>query len=283
MNLFDRLINTTLDQQPHLSPLRIVVEKELLHHDILRILSHHHLLTDLTFIGGTALRICHGGVRLSEDLDFTGGHNFSHSDLATMGEILTQKLNEKYGLEVSVSEPQKVAKNVATWKIKIITQPAQKHLPTQRINIDICTVPSYTNKPMMLLNPYHIDMGTNGLIIQAQSKEEIYTDKLLAFAFRPNRIKYRDLWDILWLYQQSIHPHYELIDNKLTDRQLTKKYFLDAFNERLNLLLQDPKHFKYFKQEMSRFLPSQNLQIIQQNNFWAFLLDLLKELVKKIN
>jgi len=57
-------------------------------------------------------------------------------------------------------------------------------------------------QPMMLLNPYGIDMGTNGLILQAQSHEEIYTDKLLAFAFRPNRIKQRDLWDISWLHQR---------------------------------------------------------------------------------
>lgn len=33
---------------------------------------------------------------------------------------------------------------------------------------------------MILLNPYGVDMGTSGLIIQAQSQEEIYTDKLLA-------------------------------------------------------------------------------------------------------
>jgi hypothetical protein len=38
----------------------------------------------------------------------------------------------------------------------------------------------------MLINPYGVDMGTNGLIIQAQSREEIYTDKLLEFALRPN-------------------------------------------------------------------------------------------------
>ena len=76
MNLFDQLVDEALKNQPHLSPLRIVVEKELLHHDILRILNQNQMLANLTFIGGTCLRTCYGGIRLSEDLDFTGGKGF---------------------------------------------------------------------------------------------------------------------------------------------------------------------------------------------------------------
>ena len=88
MNLFDTLVHEALENQPDLAPLKIVVEKELLHHDILRILSENRLLTDLTFIGGTCLRTCYGGIRLSEDLDFTGGKNFSHETLSAMGNII---------------------------------------------------------------------------------------------------------------------------------------------------------------------------------------------------
>src|ERR1700722_17012996 len=105
MNLFDQLVKEALKNQPNLSPLKIVVEKELLHHDILRILNQNNLLTNLTFIGGTCLRICYGGIRLSEDLDFTGGHDFSRDSLSTMGQIITDSLSEKYGLQVTVSEP----------------------------------------------------------------------------------------------------------------------------------------------------------------------------------
>ncbi|HQZ87995.1 MAG TPA: nucleotidyl transferase AbiEii/AbiGii toxin family protein, partial [Gammaproteobacteria bacterium] len=151
MNLFDQLVTEALKNQPNLSSLRIVVEKELLHHDILRTLSQNNLLTDLTFIGGTCLRACYGGIRLSEDLDFTGGKGFSRNSLSTMGRILTHSLNEKYGLQVSVSEPVKDIKNVDTWKIKIETRPQQKNLPAQQINIDICAISSYEKQPMVLL------------------------------------------------------------------------------------------------------------------------------------
>jgi hypothetical protein len=57
---------------------------------------------------------------------------------------------------------------------------------------------------MMLRNLYGIDLGTSGLILQAQSREEIFADRIIAIAFRDNRIKNRDLWDIAWLTQQGV-------------------------------------------------------------------------------
>lgn len=103
MNLFDRLVDEALSKQPKLSPLRVAVEKELLHHDILRILSHNHLLKHLTFIGGTCLRACYGGIRLSEDLIFTGGRDFSRESLSNLAQCLKETLFTKYGLGVVVS------------------------------------------------------------------------------------------------------------------------------------------------------------------------------------
>jgi predicted nucleotidyltransferase component of viral defense system len=173
MNLFDQLVTRAIQHQPDLSSLRVVVEKELLHHDILRILHDEGLLQNLSFIGGTCLRACYGSHRLSEDLDFTGGHEFSRDNLSSMGKILVAKLQHKYGLHVSVDEPMKDKKNVDTWKLKIQTRPDSKHLPAQRIHIDICLVPSYEIRPMMLINPYGVEMGTSNLVLSAQSREEI--------------------------------------------------------------------------------------------------------------
>ena len=280
MKLFDELVTEALKNQPNLLSLRVVVEKELLHHDILRTLSQNNLLTDLTFIGGTCLRTCYGGIRLSEDLDFTGGRDFTRNCLSTMGCILTDTLKEKYGLEVIVKEPLKDINNVDTWKIKIETKPKQKHLSVQRINIDICAVPSYEKQPMLLINPYGVDMGTSGLVIQAQSREEIYADKLLAFAFRPNRLKYRDFWDMIWLHQQGLKPRFELIPNKLNDRNLTSEYFIDQFNKRQKLLEEDNKLEIAFKKEMHRFLPVK--EIVDQGDLWDFIVYLMSELGNQV-
>ena len=284
MNLFDRLVTEALKNQPKLSTLRIVVEKELLHHDILKILSHNNLLKDLTFIGGTCLRACYGAVRLSEDLDFTGGSNFSRKSLANMGQVLIDSLQNKYGLLVKVSEPIKDKQNVDTWKIKIQTKPKQKNLPSQHINIDICAVTSYEKRPMMLINPYGVDLGTSGLIIQSQSLEEIYTDKLLAFALRTNRIKYRDLWDIIWLHNRGLKPAFHLVLAKLKNRNISLNDFLYLFNERKKLLIENRSIQLEFKQEMCRFLPTEQIDnILQQNNLWDFLIFLITDLGDKIN
>jgi predicted nucleotidyltransferase component of viral defense system len=270
MNLFDKLVDEALKNQPTLLNLRIVVEKELLHHDILRILSEHGLLKGLTFIGGTALRSCYSGNRLSEDLDFTGGINFTRSSLSDMGQILTKSIYNKYGLHVTVSEPQKDSSNVDTWKLRIITRAEQRNLPAQRINIDICALPSYKSRPMMLINPYKVDMGTNGLIIQVQSLEEIYTDKIIAFALRSNRIKHRDLWDILWLRQKGIVPKIELIPHKLKDRKCNINEFLKLLTERVKLL-EDKRLREEFLKEMERFLPLEQIRIASQTDMWVLI------------
>ena len=47
MNLFDRLVDQALEGQSGLEPLRVVVEKELLHHDILREMGAADLLNGL--------------------------------------------------------------------------------------------------------------------------------------------------------------------------------------------------------------------------------------------
>ena len=284
MSLFDQLVDEALKNQQSLSPLRVVVEKELLHHDILRILSSTGMLERLTFIGGTCLRACYGSNRLSEDLDFTGGTDFNRENLSAMSQILVDSLKTKYGLQVDVSEPLLDEGKVKTWKLKVQTRPDRiNDLPAQRINIDVCAIPSYQVRPMMLLNPYGVDMGTSGLILQVESREEIFTDKLVAFALRRNRIKYRDLWDITWLCQQNIKPQIDLIPKKLKDHQCERQHFLQLFNERLLILQDNPKTAIEFRNEMRRFLPTELVSQTSDNPaFWNFVIVLMDGLYEQI-
>ena len=277
MSLFDELVDEALNNKQELAPLRIVVEKELLHRDILRVLSGAGLLTQLTFIGGTCLRACYGSNRLSEDLDFTGGSDFSRDQLAAMSNILIESLKGKYGLEINVTDPVREEGNVDTWKLKVQTRPGRKDIPAQRINIDVCAIPSYQPRPMALLNPYGVEMGTSGLILQAQSREEIFADKLVAFALRPNRLKNRDLWDIAWLNQQQIKPALGLIKNKLNDHHAQTDAYLNAFAERSASLNKDPEIAKEFRKEMARFLPNETVkETVNSEKFWEYLSNLLE-------
>lgn len=277
MNLFDRLVTQGLKNQGALAPLQIVVEKELLHHDILREMSTAGLLRSLTFIGGTCLRACYGSNRLSEDLDFTGGHNFKRETLTELGGLLVERLQTKYNLQVKVIAPVKEIGNVDTWKLKIVNRLLANNLPSQRIHIDICAIPSYDRQPMLLRNHYGVDMGTSGLIIQAQSREEILADKMIAFALRPNRIKHRDLWDIGWLKQQGISLPLELIPKKIADHQRNLENFLALIEERNRQLFHEPAMRKDFINEMRRFLPPQvTAETVENENFWIYLTNLLR-------
>lgn len=283
MSLFDELVDEAINNKLALAPLRVVVEKELLHHDILRVLSGAGLLSQLTFIGGTCLRACYGSSRLSEDLDFTGGVDFTRDQLAAMSSTLIQSLKAKYGLEINVTDPVREEGNVDTWKLKVQTRPGRKDIPAQRINIDVCAIPSYQPRPMALRNPYGIEMGTSGLILQAQSREEIFADKLVAFALRPNRLKNRDLWDIAWLHQQQIKPALDLIKNKLNDHHTPTDAYLNAFTERYASLNKDPEIAKAFRKEMARFLPNETVkETVNSEKFWHYLAHLMEDYLAQI-
>lgn len=278
MNLFDQLVTQALQANRELSPLRVVVEKELLHHDILREMAEAGLLQNLTFMGGTCLRACYGSNRLSEDLDFTGGADFKREQLQALGEVLVKRLQSKYGLAIEVSEPRRETGNVDTWKLKVITHPEQPHLPMQRINIDICAIPSYEPRPMVLRNHYGVEMGTSGLIIQAESRAEILANKLVALALRPNRIKNRDLWDIAWLRQQTVDVPLPLVLNKLTDHKQTTDGFSVLLQQRLQQLQADPQVQADFQQEMRRFLPpAVAARTVENPQFWVYLSNTVQE------
>lgn len=280
MNLFDSLVDSALKSQPDLVILRMVVEKEILHHDILREMAKAGLLEGLTFIGGTCLRDCYGSFRLSEDLDFTGGTNFDRKTLASLGDVLVTKLYEKYGLTVSVAEPIRETGNVNTWKLKMVTRTGQTHLPEQRINIDICSIVSHEKQPAMLRNYYNIDLGTSGLIINAESRDEILADKVIALALRPNRVKNRDLWDILYLINQNAAIKPDLIELKQVDRHITPVEFNQKLSERLESL---SSHFDEYCFEMQRFLPvSQYSRITEQAGYWEYLLTVIREIKEKV-
>ena len=278
MNLFDRLVEEAMRASPELTSVRAVVEKELLHHDILREMNAAGLLAGMTFIGGTCLRACYGSPRLSEDLDFTGGQDFTRQTLGSLASVLIARLEKKYSLKVQVAEPMKETLGVDTWKMTLLTHPERKDLPPQRIHIDICAVPSHISRPMMLRNFYGIDMGTSGLIIRAQSREEILADKLIALAFRPNRIKNRDLWDILWLKQQGIEMPSALIPVKIADHRREELEFMDQIRLRSASLGADPSVRMAFIDEMRRFLPAKTVAAtLEKEDFWAYLTALIQE------
>jgi predicted nucleotidyltransferase component of viral defense system len=282
VSLFDRLVDEALRSRADHAVLRPVVEKELLHHDIFREMGAAGLLAGLTFIGGTCLRACYGSPRLSEDLDFTGGADFRREDLAGLAEVLTERLSTRYELPVRVSEPKQTGGRVSTWKLRIETRPEQRHLPAQRIHLDICALPSYDARPMTLRNLYEVDLGTSGLILRAESREEILADKLIALAFRENRLKNRDLWDMAWLTQRGVELPTDLIPKKIRDHGRDGDEFRNCLSDRVEHLGTDEARANFLN-EMRRFLPSATVEeTLQKDEYWQWLRGVVVELSRLV-
>lgn len=263
--------------EPGRSHMRPVIEKELLHYDILFILDQENLLENLVFQGGTSLRLCYGATRFSEDLDFAGGTNFQTKQLILMKDCLESYLGARYGLEVQVKEPKELQQlpenhgiHVSKWQIRILTHPERRELPKQMITLEVANVPAYTKEVRSLTHNYiFLPDGYNDILIMSENLNEIMADKLIAFVNCIGYIRYRDLWDFRWLKQQGAILDVEFIRKKIKD------YSIENYDKKLNRSInQIPTiiHSLEFKAQISRFIPLETQErTLHKEKFYDFL------------
>lgn len=265
-------IRQIVQANPEYSAITPVIEKEILHHDIMDVLIKQGALQALTFIGGTSLRMCYGSARLSEDLDFNGGHNFKPSDFDGLECEIQKQIQNKYETEVWVNKPsQNKQGNTSSWKISIVKEANRPDLPRQKMHIDVCAIPSFDIEKKPLLNHYNIVVPTEGILVPVQSLSEILADKLIALAYRARRIKPRDVWDIVWIKQRGIALSKDLVEKKLAARNKKINDFKGALTLQLTKLMQNDEVRKDFNMEMSRFIPQKIKERTLDNpDYWAY-------------
>jgi len=274
-NLFvDRAMDTK--ERAHMRP---AVAKELLHYDILFSLDKNNLLDKLTFQGGTCLRLCYGAQRLSEDLDFVGGKDFTTVDLIDIKVCLEKYIGERYGLEITVKEPKEMAEitekediKIDKWQIRVTTSPERKDLPKQKIKLEIANIPAYSRIPKALQENYDVlPDGYSDMLVISETLDEIMADKLISLVSCQRYIRHRDIWDLRWLKQQGATINPEYIVSKIRD------YRVDDYPEKLNEMvnrLEEIIRGKDFQDEMSRFIPVDvQERTLQKNKFIDFLIN----------
>ncbi|WP_324723390.1 nucleotidyl transferase AbiEii/AbiGii toxin family protein [Lelliottia sp. JS-SCA-14] len=257
--------------------MRPVIEKELLHYDILFCLDANGLLDQLTFQGGTSLRLCYGAPRFSEDLDFSGGVDFNSKQLQAMKTCLERYIGDRYGFEVSVKEPAELKDepeyaglNVDKWQVSITTAPERRDLPRQRIKIEVANIPSYSREPKALLANYEfLPDGYSDTLVLAESLDEIMADKLVSLVNTQRYVRNRDIWDLRWLKQQGAIVRMDWIKNKVSD------YSVEDYSGKVaTMLARLPDIIKgdAFRNEMARFIP-QDVQerTLHKEKFFIFL------------
>ena len=265
-------IRHIVESNPEYAAITPVIEKEILHHDIIDVMVKQGAMQSLVFIGGTSLRMCYNASRLSEDLDFNGGHDFKPAHFDGLEVEIQKYIQNKYETEVWVNKPiEDVQGNTTSWKISIVKEANRPDLPRQKMHIDVCAIPSFDVEKRPLLNHYNIVVPTEGLLIPVQSLQETLADKLIALAYRARRIKPRDVWDIVWIKQRGINLSLDLVDNKLAARGKQKKDFIEALQIQLEKLMQDDDVRNDFNMEMSRFIPQQiKERTIDNPEYWPY-------------
>lgn len=283
---FNVLVNAAMSKPGH-GLMRPVIEKELLHYDILFALSREGLLNDFVFQGGTSLRLCYGGTRYSEDLDFAGGADFSTPRLLEIKNVVEGYLGKRYALKVSIKQPAelKAAPNygdvkVNRWQVSVETDPGRKDTPNQKIKLEVASVPAHTRMLRPLQQNYDfLPDGYDTIVLPVQTMDEILADKLIALPTCTRYIRHRDIWDIAWLSQQRANLKLELIKAKIED------YGVEDYVEMVNRFratLTDIVNGEDFRNQMQRFIPMDvQDRTLNQDGFTDYLISMNDELLQQ--
>lgn len=270
---YEQLVARAMED-PARKAMRPVIEKELLHFDILYALDREGLLDALTFQGGTCLRLCQGSPRFSEDLDFVGDRDFKHEDFTRIKECIEEYVSRRYRLDVTVKAPRELRDDpryadvrVDKWQVAVVTAPMRPDVPKQRIKLEIANIPAYTREAHAIqINYPFLPDGYSDLLLVTESNDEIMADKLVSLVNTKKYVRHRDIWDLQWLKQQGAILNLDLLQRKLADYSV-KGYSAKARGmiERLPSIISGTD----FHAEMTRFLPTDTLARTLENPRFA--------------
>jgi predicted nucleotidyltransferase component of viral defense system len=266
--------------------------KEAIHLHLLSALSEAGVLRHVIFQGGTALRLCYGGERYSEDLDFVCGRAGAYlkdvefdalvdKALETTKRTLQRDFDIDPG-QVALkrpAQPELVKErhvNVAAWQIVVPVNPTPK-TPKSRIKIEFANVPSYDSKPLTVSATPGL-VQVQDIILNAETPNEILADKAVALTARA-ALKFRDVWDVWFLVNKlAATPDREMVLKKFADYG-TLAIAVKA-NARLDELAKDATATAFYA-EMRRFLPSARVAQMSQMNLQRAMLSDSADLIRK--
>lgn len=266
--------------------------KEAIHLHLLSALSEAGVLQHVVFQGGTALRLCYGGERYSEDLDFVCGKAGAYlKDVEFDGlvdnalETTKRTLQRDFEIDAAQivlkrpAQPELVKGNdvnVAAWQIVVPVNPTP-NTPKSRIKIEFANVPSYDSKALTV-NATHGLVQIQDVILNVETANEILADKAVALTARA-ALKFRDVWDVWFLVNKlGATPNREMVGEKFTDYG-TSDVAAKA-KVRLDELAQEATATAFYA-EMKRFLPSARVTQMSQMNMQRTVLSDSADLIRK--
>jgi predicted nucleotidyltransferase component of viral defense system len=265
--------------------------KETIHLHLLSALSDAGVLRHVVFQGGTALRLCYGGERYSEDLDFVCGKAGCYVDKIEFDRLVRDALEttKKSLLRAFDIDPDQIALkqpshpmaiksdsvSVAAWQIAVPIGPTPRS-PKSRIKIEFANVPSYDSGP----NVAKVTQGLvqmQDVILTVESANEILADKAVALTAR-EVLKYRDVWDVWYLVNKL---------NAQADRDIVTRKFADYGTSDVEAKAKQRRDdlakgstAKLFLDEMRRFLPAKRVAEMSDAALQQTILGASSELIR---
>jgi predicted nucleotidyltransferase component of viral defense system len=266
--------------------------KEAIHLHLLSALSDAGVLRHVVFQGGTALRLCYGGERYSEDLDFVCGKAGSYVDKIEFDRLVREALETtKKSLhrdfdidpdQIALKQPshpmaiKSDSLSVAAWQIVVPIDPTRQ-TPKSRIKIVFANVPSYDSGP----NVARVTQGfvqMQDVILNVESVNEVLADKAVALTAR-QALKYRDVWDVWYLVNKL---------SAVADRDIVARKFLDYGTSDVEAKAQQRSDdltkgttAKLFLDEMRRFLPAKRVTEMSAVDLHQTILAASGELIRR--
>lgn len=234
------------------SPRSMLVE--YLQYEILDSIFKQKLSSHLSFIGGTAIRIVHGGGRFSEDLDFDNfGLSFDEfealmeevvQDMKLKGFYMEMRLVEKGAYHCYIKFPHILQ------TAKIASAPEEKIL----VRIDTVKKEKISAPELHTLNKFDIYRN-----ILSNPVDIILSQKLITILQR-KREKGRDFFDVSYLYGIA-KPDFSYIEKTL---KMTKEEFIEKLLQKCNEL-----DFNYLAKDVEPFLmdSQQVIRVVDFKNF----------------
>jgi len=208
-------VNEIKKYYPNLEGFDKGVLREYLQYKVLDIIFKSEISHKLSFLGGTAIKICYGSMRFSEDLDFDN-FGLSENEFIRLSELIKKELE----LEGYVVETKNVFKGAFRCYIRIPKLLKENNLSLmvdEKILIQVDTAPhNFSYEPNnFLLQKF--DVFRNIKI----TPPDILLSMKVAAIFGRKRMKGRDFYDVVFLLGLADF-NYDYLDHKLQIKNKTE-------------------------------------------------------------
>jgi predicted nucleotidyltransferase component of viral defense system len=161
---------------------------------------------EIAFQGRTSLKLAHGSVRFSEDLDFLLAEEMA-DNVIQIAESALARVRETMAIDAPEdSITLRVGRRSGNTLPFTFVRASERFRNSIRVKVDFQLVPkilleSYQKELVTFALPPQLRAGVKAML-PAATLDSVYADKILAIAGRPY-LKPRDFFDLWWLRTQQ--------------------------------------------------------------------------------